>query len=167
MHFPAYSRRVKIQEYLVRQIQTSLDDVVRAARAVPEDRLDWSAGGLSRSVLSQMQEIAVSGAFFLPVIRDGSMPELDDHGRRELLRLRQSYDTLEKCVDAAQAGNASLCAVVMDLPDARLDEEVWLPLGGGMNLTVAEVIGKHSWNLIYHLGQINQIQLMLGDRTMH
>ena len=158
---------MRIQEYLVRQIQASLDDVVRAARAVPEDKLDWSAGGLARSVLSQMQEIAVSGAFFLPVIRDGSMPELDDHGRRELLRLRQSYDTLDKCIDAAQAGNAALCAVVMDLPDARLDEEVWLPLGGGMNLTVAEVIGKHSWNLIYHLGQINQIQLMLGDRAMH
>jgi len=158
---------MRIQEYLVRQVQASLDDVVRAARAVPEDKLDWSAGGLARSVLSQMQEIAVSGAFFLPVIRDGSMPELDDHGRRELLRLRQSYDTLEKCIDAAQAGNAALCQAVMDLPDSRLDEEVWLPLGGGMNMTVAEVIGKHSWNLIYHLGQINQIQLMLGDRAMH
>jgi len=29
------------------------------------------------------------------------------------------------------------------------------------------VIGKHAWNLAYHQGQINQIQLLLGDKQMH
>jgi hypothetical protein len=156
-----------LQEFLVRQIQTGMDDIIRAARAVPEDRIVWSPGGDARSVLSQMQEIAMSGAFFTPVLRTGSMPELDGHGRREMARIRSSYDTLDKCVDAALIGNSELCLAVMDLTDDRLDEEVWLPLGGGMTLTIAEVIGKHAWNLAYHQGQINQIQLLLGDKQMH
>jgi len=101
------------------------------------------------------------------VLRTGSMPELDGHGRREMARIRSSYDTLDKCVDAALIGNSELCLAVMDLTDDRLDEEVWLPLGGGMTLTIAEVIGKHAWNLAYHQGQINQIQLLLGDKQMH
>lgn len=32
---------------------------------------------------------------------------------------------------------------------------------------MADVLFLHSWNLTYHLGQINQLQLMLGDREMH
>jgi hypothetical protein len=36
-----------------------------------------------------------------------------------------------------------------------------------MTVTIADVLGMHYWNLTYHLGQINQIQMMLGDRQMH
>jgi hypothetical protein len=34
-------------------------------------------------------------------------------------------------------------------------------------MTLAEVLGLPAWNMTYHLGQINQIQLVLGDREMH
>jgi hypothetical protein len=42
-----------------------------------------------------------------------------------------------------------------------------MPFGGGVVMTMADILSLPSWNMVYHLGQINQIQLMLGDREMH
>jgi uncharacterized damage-inducible protein DinB len=158
---------MRYQDQVVRSTHKALEDVVRAARAVPEERLDWSPGGEARSVLNQMQEIATAGAWFLPVVRDGHVPEFDEHARREAARIRQSYDTLEKCIEAARQTTGELCRAIAAVPDERLEVEMRLPFGGGMNVTMADLLGMHAWNMIYHLGQINYVQLMLGDREMH
>ena len=123
--------------------------------------------GNARSVLSQMQEIATAGKWFLPIVRDRVTPEFGEHAVREAARLRESYDTIEKCIDAARTNTSELLQAVANFPDESLEEEVSLPFGGGMTMTMAEVIGLHWWNITYHLGQINQIQLMLGDTQMH
>ncbi|AIE83398.1 hypothetical protein OP10G_0030 [Fimbriimonas ginsengisoli Gsoil 348] len=151
----------------MRSTQKALDDVCRAALAVPADHAEWCPMAEARSVLSQMQEIATSGAWFLPIIRDGKPPEFDAHARREALRLRQSFDTVEKCVEAARQSMSELCAAISSFPDDHLEQEVHMPFGGGVSMTMADILSLPSWNMVYHLGQINQIQLMLGDREMH
>ncbi len=123
--------------------------------------------GDARSTLSQMQEIAVSGAWFIPLIRDLKAPEFDAHAIEESKRLRAKNDTLSKCVDAARENTSSLCAVIESVPDSELEREMTLPFGGGMTVTLADILAMHWWNMTYHLGQINQIQLMLGDKVMH
>jgi hypothetical protein len=158
---------MRFQDQLVQSTQKALDDVCRAALAVPGDKAGWSPGGVARSTLNQMQEIATSAAWFLPIVRERKAPEFDEHAVREAMRLRQSYDTVEKCVDAARASTSELCQAIADFPDRELEQEMQLPFGGGMVMTMAEVMGMHAWNMIYHLGQINQIQLMLGDKEMH
>lgn len=135
--------------------------------AMPSDRADWAPMGDARSVLSQMQEIATNARWFLPIIREGKAPDFDEHARREAMRLRESYDTIEKCVEAARESAGELCAAISAFPDERLESEITLPFGGGMVLTMADVLAMPTWNMVYHLGQINQIQLMLGDREMH
>jgi hypothetical protein len=158
---------MRYQDLVVRQTQKALDDVCRAALAVPEDRRDWSPMGEARSVLSQMREIATSGSFFLPIFRDRTVPEFDRHAHREAMRLRESFATVEACVEAARESATELCAALAEIPDGALEEEMRLPFGGGMTLTMADVMLMPHWNMVYHLGQINQIQLMLGDREMH
>lgn len=123
--------------------------------------------GYARSALSQMQEIATSGAFFLPIIREGKAPEFTEHARNEAIRVRLSHDTMEKCVEATRKSVVELCAEISRFPDNRLDDEVAMPFGGGITMTMADVLSLPSWNMVYHLGQINQLQLMLGDREMH
>jgi len=105
--------------------------------------------------------------WFLSLIRDGKAPEFDAHAAREAARLRQSFDTVEKCVSAAQEGTTEMCQAIGSFPESKLDVEVSLPFGGGMTLTMADVLDLHRWNMVYHLGQINQIQLLLGDKEMH
>lgn len=158
---------MRYQDQLVRLTQKALDDIVRSASAVPADKLTWTPGGETRSTLSQMQEIAMSGSWFVPLVKDRSVPEMDEHARKEAARIRESYDTLEKCIDAAKQSTAELCAAISDFPDASLEDEITLPFGGGAVMTMADVLFLHTWNLTYHLGQINQIQLALGDRAMH
>ncbi len=158
---------MRYQDQVVRATQKALDDVCRAALSVPADKLEWVPMGDVRTVLSQMQEVATAGSWFLPIVRDRRQPEFDEHARKEAVRLRKSYDTVEKCVEAARNSTSDLCIAIAAFPDSDLEDEMRLPFGGGVVMTMADVLGMHQWNLVYHLGQINQIQLMLGDKEMH
>ncbi len=158
---------MRYQDQLVKTTQRALDDISRAALAVPEDKRDWTPMGSLRPVLSQMQEIAISADWFLPIVQKGELPRFDEHARNEMLRTRASYDTVEKCIEAAKTGTSALCKAISEFPDSRLDDEMTMPFGGGMVMTMADILDLHRWNIIYHLGQINAIQLMLGDTEMH
>ena len=158
---------VRLQEQLVRMTQKALDDVCRAARAVPEDKLEWAPQGAARSVLAQMREIAGAAVWFLPIVRDRTVPAFDAHAKRESARAMRGFKTLDACVRAARAGTSTLCEAILALEDEHLDEEIHLPFGGGTSLAIVDVALLHHNNMLYHLGQINQIQLMLGDREMH
>jgi hypothetical protein len=153
-------------DQLVKQTQKAVDDICRSAGAVPAEKENWVPGGASRSAVHQMQEVASQAAWFLPIIRDRHIPG-GRHEIEQMMKLRESLDTVEKCVEAARASTVELCQAIADFPESKLDEEVVLPFGGGMTMSMADVLGLPYWNMVYHLGQINQIQLMLGDREMH
>lgn len=153
-------------DQLIKQTQKAVDDICRAAEAVPADKEDFSLGGAARPAIAQMQEVAAQAAWFLPIIRDRKVPG-GRHEIEEAMKQRESYDTIAKCVEAARASTAELCQAIAAFPESKLDEEVVLPFGGGITMSMADVLGLPYWNLVYHLGQINQIQLVLGDREMH
>ena len=88
--------------------------------------------GEVRTVLSQMQEVATAGAWFIPLVRDRMQPEFDEHARREAVRLRRSFDTIEKCIEAARSTTSELCQAIANFPDSELEEEMKLPFGGGV-----------------------------------
>jgi hypothetical protein len=158
---------MRFQDQVVKSTYRALDDISRAAAAIPEEKIDWKPGGEARSVLNQMQEVAVSAQWFIPLVRDMKVPEFDEHARRESVRLRRSFDTIEKCVEAAREGTSLLCKEISVFPDEKMEIEMKLPFGGGVTMTMADVLMMHHWNMVYHLGQINYVQLMLGDREMH
>jgi hypothetical protein len=154
-------------DQLVKQTQKAVDDICRAAEALPADKEAWSPGGEARTVLDQMREVATQAAWFLPIIRDRKVPEFDRHAILEAKRLRESFDTIEQCAEAARSSTVELCQAISAFPESRLDEEIVMPFGGGSAMTMADVLGLPYWNMVYHLGQINQIQLALGDKEMH
>ena len=158
---------MRYQDQVVKQTQRALDDVLRAVEALPEDKRDWKPAETARSALNQLQEVAMSPQFFVPILREGKMPEFDDHAKEEADRLKKSFDTFEKCREAAMEGTSELCQVISEFPDDRLEEEVTLPFAGGTAMTMADVLGLHAWNMTYHHGQVNYIQTMLGDMEMH
>lgn len=158
---------MRLQDYLVRQTQKALGDLLRATDALPEDKRDWSPDPGARSALNQLREIADSPRFFIPLISKGAMPEFDDHARKESEKFRQEIQTYEAAKAAAMAMTAELCSHISDFPDEHLDRELTLPFGGGMVMTMAEILGLHQWNIVYHYGQVNYIQTMLGDKDMH
>ncbi|RYG47682.1 hypothetical protein EON79_06645, partial [bacterium] len=72
---------MRLQDYLVSVTQGALDDVCRAAQAVPADRIDWSPGGEARSVLEQMREVATGAELFAPLVAGEEMPDFSAHMR--------------------------------------------------------------------------------------
>lgn len=157
---------MRYQDQLVRLTQKAFDDLCRAALAVPEDKRAWNPGGESRSVLSQMQEVATTADFFMPILQEG-VRDFDQHVMKELARKRDSLSTVEQCIEAGREGVVELCTKIAEFPDQHLETEMTVPFGGGMVMSMADILDLPRWNFTYHLGQINQIQLMLGDRAMH
>lgn len=157
---------MRYQDQVVKLTQKALDDICRAALAVPSDRMNWVPTGSMRSTLNQMQEIATSGTWFIPLVESGLLPVFDDETRAQHTRFRRTMDRLEDCVTEARQSTGQLCQAILAFPDDRLEIEVTLPFGGGKT-TMADVLQMHYWNMVYHLGQINQIQLMLDDTEMH
>lgn len=158
---------MRIQDQVVKLTQRALDDVLRAVAAVPPDKITWKPAPTARSVFEQMQEVAHSARFFVPLLLGQAMPEMGDHARKQTEELRASFDSVEKCCAAARIHTAEFCQHVANLPDSRLEEEVTLPFAGGIAMTIADVLFLHYWNLTYHHGQICYIQTMLGDLDMH
>lgn len=158
---------MRYQDQVVKVTYKALDDVCRAAMALPAEHQSWAPQGHARSALDQMREIATQAQLFLPLIRDRAVPDFTGHAMRETMRLRQSFATVEECAEAARADLASLSAAIATVPDSVLEMELDLPFGGGMRMTMADIVMLPYWNLVYHLGQINFLQLMLGDREMH
>ena len=156
---------MRFQDHTVGRTQRALDDLVRAARAIPRERLDWSPGGAARSALAQMREIAQTGERFLPLIV-GDARGFEGHAAREEAAA-EGTDDLDALVTRARAGVAELCRAIVAIPDEALEREITLPFGGGTVMTLADALGLPAWNMTYHLGQINLIGLMLGDRRMH
>jgi len=157
---------MRYPDQVVKLTQKALDDICRAAAAVPADKLDWVPMGATRSVLNQMQEVATSGTWFLPLVESGVVPVFDAEMAVNHTRFRHTMATLEDCVSEARQSTGQLCQAIIAFSDKDLENEVTLPFGAGIT-TMADVLIMHYWNMVYHLGQINQIQLMLGDRAMH
>lgn len=154
---------MRIQDLIVRQTQRALDDVLRAIEALPEDKRDWKPGEGARSALDQLREMAWAPRFYMPYLGSGEAGA----GHEEIRAKAREEVSYEVGRDLALKATGELCAMIANVPDDRLEDEVTLPMGGGMVMTLAEVLGIHYWNLVYHQGQINYIQTLLGDREMH
>ena len=158
---------MRYQDEIVRITQKALDDVCRAALAIPADKRDWVPMGEARSVLNQMQELAVAGTWFLDIIQDLRVTREPERDIDEMMARAREITTIEECVESARKTTSELCRAIMTFPPEALDLEVTLPFGAGQTASMADMLYMHAWNLTYHLGQINQMQLMLGDREMH
>ncbi|MCU0317133.1 MAG: DinB family protein [Fimbriimonadaceae bacterium] len=153
------------QDQIVRMTHKALDDLLRAVEALPEDKRDWKPGPTGRSALDQLQECALVPMLYSKILQEREAPSRDDHV--QFRRQAKELKTFEACREAAMTQTSAFCALVLDFPDEDLEFEMNLPFNGGMNLTLADLVALHYWNLSYHLGQVNYIQTLLGDPNMH
>lgn len=145
--------------------QRALADLVRSVEAVPEDKLDWKPGEHARSALDQLREVAIAPRFHLAILKEGRLPDGDDHAR--FRKQAAGLKSAREAIDTAMASTGELCEAIANFPDDRLEEEITLPFGGSLHLSMADVLVIHYWNMVYHNGQVNYIQTLLGDREMH
>lgn len=156
---------VRLQDQAVRMTQEALSDLIRAVEALPEEKRDWKPAESARSALDQLREVALSPQFHRSILVTSQPPAPELHA--QLGQQAAQLIDLESCRAAALQATSDLCGAISQVPDAWLEREVTLPFKRAMTVSLADVCFLHYWNTVYHLGQVNYLQTLLGDREMH
>lgn len=156
-----------IQQQASRMTREALASLFSAARHVPEDRRDWVPMGEARTVQGLLYECALTTPFYIAAAQ-GKMAEfaslVPDEATQELWRTRsEAASTLEGAESVARETYAELCQALESVPDRRLGGVQPHPMDPSRQATAADLLFLAYWNLVYHTGQVNYLQMMLGD----
>jgi DinB superfamily len=153
---------VTVQQQAARLTRQAWEGLLRTAEFVPVEKRDWVPQGKARTFYDFMAECALVSDWGAAFFQTGKFPP---HDPEAYSRARAELDTLEKIKAAGDPAIERLCAAIEAIPDAKLAESHDLPWG--MTMTMADMLFMGYWNLTYHMGQVNYIQMLLGDTEMH
>ena len=153
----------RIADLMLRQIEA----VCRIALAVPEDKRDWTPMGDGRSVMAQLEELATVHIHVIPILKTGDAPLITEDQKEQIRERKERLNTFDKLIEGAREGAKLAAEAIRGVPDSRLEDVVTLHSRGGIKRTMYEMVARPYWNLCYHEGQINYIQMLLGDTEMH
>lgn len=153
------------QEQIIRLTESGNRDFLRSVRATAEDKLEWKALDEGRTVLGMAQECAQSALWFAIMLekRTGTPFPMDDYPKMQAERAAWSLDDCERIM---QENTERLAAATRATPDEDLEQVLTLPWGD-IKASLADIMAYHYWNVTYHLGQVNFIQTLYGDKEMH
>ena len=156
-----------LQPQAARMTREALEALFRAARHLPEDKREWTPMGEARTVQALLYECALTTPFYIAAA-EGRMKEfatlVPDEAMQELWRGRSEVaGTLDGAEAVARETFDELCQALEAVPDARLSDLKPHPMDPARQATTADLLFLAYWNLVYHTGQINYVQAMLGD----
>jgi len=141
------------------QVKEQLRQLDVAIDHVPADKLHWSPGGCAKTPMEIYLECGEGFIWGVKLLRgetikweDTKIPAADygelSQAKELVAKLIQDYfDELDK------------------LSEARLEETV-TPFGD-MQIPMLRFIEMPTGHMVYHCGQLNYIQALLGDPEMH
>lgn len=123
------------------------------ASYIPEEQLDWSPMDYGKSANAILAECAASNFQMAAAISGGQAKELEKGLDFQSLK--------DRVIESAQA----VCDAIDSLSDGDLEGETQMPWGA--MFSTSEAIFLPFSHMNYHDGQINYIQLLLGDTKFH
>ncbi len=149
---------MNIQEFQARKIVRVARTLAHFVATTPADRLDWCPAtcdySSTRSALDQVRECVALNRNFATLLRH------DDCESTESPAIVDSTSAQKELIASAH----ELADVVRGLPDEALISHFTTPHA---SMTGEVLIDLPCRNMAYHGGQINFIQLLLGDREFH
>jgi len=149
-------------ETLINSTLWAAEALVNTVRRMPADKVEWSPLDQGRTALNQLQECAIAPDLYLGYLDPTYVRQANSYA--EAADLQSQWKTVDQCVTVLNENTAKLVEAIRNLPVDRLSEMHTMPWGEQMS--VAGIAGLHYWNLTYHLGQINYIQTLYGDKAM-
>jgi len=155
-----------LQEHVIHITEEANEHLLRATRAMPEDRLTWKPLDQGRTALDVVQECAQSALWFSVMLekRTGAAFDLEEYPTMQAERRSWS---LADCERLLAEHTVRLSAAIRAIPDEDLEQTLTMPWADDMVMSLADVMTMHYWNVTYHLGQVNYIQTLYGDKEMH
>lgn len=146
-----------VQEFQSRKILRIAQTLAHFVATTPEDRLDWcpclDEKSCTRSVLDQIRECVACNRYIASLLGGGETP--DSH--RSITDGRSAQEELLVSAEA-------LAGILRCIPDEALSKPFTMP---SMTVTGEVLIDLPTRNMAYHGGQINYLQLLLGDTESH
>ena len=151
-------------EFQARRVERISSAVAHFIGSTPDNRLDWQPDGIEgatgRSILSMASEIVVVNTLAAKTLSGEAM---EPHQPSESMPDLVFADSADAQAKVIASGNA-LASAIRGLTEADLEREYlhWRgPIRGEIWLEMPYR------NMAYHAGQINYIQILLGDSEFH
>lgn len=129
--------------------------------ASSEDTFTHCPGGKARAACNFMSEAGLINSASAQVIKDPST-KVDLQGQFHMLG---EIGTMAQSREIFNKGCADLSEAIMATPDSELGADVTAPWG--LPTTKGMLMLHSISHCMYHLGQLNQIQLIKGDEEVH
>jgi hypothetical protein len=148
--------------YLVAALRVQHVRLVNDLKALPEEVRSQSHGGCARTPLNFIAECASLNNFIAEILERGDAKRLTDE---EETALFASVDTTDKAVTMLDQSVSRLQAAYESLDENTLGDMTDKPFGRPMQkFGPASLPINH---MMYHDGQLNYIQTLLGDDKIH
>jgi hypothetical protein len=131
-------------------------------KAIPADKRNVSPGGCARTPLSIVAECGSLNGRVATFLKGGEMVRFPP---AELEAIFRPYNTLEKALAYLDEQTAILIETIRGLDDAALGEISDKPFGRPVSLYVTALMPAS--HMSYHDGQLNYIQMLGDDQTVH
>ncbi|MCW3100249.1 MAG: hypothetical protein JWL77_5867 [Chthonomonadaceae bacterium] len=155
---------INLAAFLASRIRTAGANIEKAVGKMPADRQSWHPtvdGNEGRDTLDQLIECGLLNGLVAGAFQSGEVPnpDWDAYGAK-----KATLDSGEKIHAAFKEGTESLAAAIETCSPTKLAETFIDPFFQ-KEMSWAEFADFMYWNMCYHDGQINYIQVLYGDKS--
>ena len=141
-----------IREVAKQMTMSSAQMLCKDTTYVPSEKLNWTPMDYGKSAIAILSEISRSNYEIAAVILGGPPKKVET----------EDFDALkDHVIESAQ----EVCKAIDSLSDQALEGDLTMPWGGIFAASQAILLPASHMN--YHDGQVNYIQLLLGDTKFH
>lgn len=152
------------QEYLSGVCRYMGHTLSKAASYVPQEKHDWSPMGEARPLWDILLECACILEAAKEWLEQGEMNFQPYMTERE--QVKTDPPALSALSERLQAAAEAYAQAIDALNDEQVEQMILNPITG-RDAPLIHAAGMPIMNMVYHLGQVNYVQMMLGDTEMH
>lgn len=147
----------EVQAFIADTTTKSYEELIEAYMKLPEEKQIWKPESTARTAKNQFSECCLINSYIADLILSQKIPDgLFAKYPEELARV-ENLDN-ESLTAMLKESSLAVIASIHKVESDSLNQEIELPWG---IMTLSAIMAYPSWNMAYHLGQINYIASML------
>ncbi|MDH7480764.1 MAG: DUF1572 family protein [Armatimonadota bacterium] len=150
-----------ILEVAKQLIRNQAETLVKDSGYIPAEKLSWCALGCAKTAADILKEIACSNVQMAASIRGEKPGKFEEEFADRVGKASTLTELGQLVKDSADI----VCRAIDSHSEADLEKQITMPWGAVFPLY--EAIFLPANHMTYHDGQINYIQLLLGDSKFH
>ncbi|HSV74551.1 MAG TPA: DinB family protein [Chthonomonadales bacterium] len=151
-----------IRRHAAEAASRATTELLRAAHAIPADRHLWRPGGLAHHTVRIVAHCGASNLFHAAVLAQAPLPFRTEEEHSATVN---GCQTLDAAAELLRRGAQALLDAIAAMPDERLGEPMVMPWGERQPVLAG--ILEPVLHMHRHAGQLEYIQMLLGDDNYH